>query len=607
MEQDQVIILLIILLALVLFVWEKWRYDVVALGAMLLGVFLGVIPASDAFSGFGHPAVITVAAVLILSRALANSGVTDLIVSLLDPLTNNFYLYLFALCFVAMVLSAFMNNVGALALLMPVAIATSTKAGHSPSLILMPLAFSSVLGGLGTLIGTPPNIIISTFREQSLGEPFSMFDFSPVGAVVAACGGLFICLVGWRLIPKTRVSKRPLQDLLDIESYVTEIQLNGDSSLINTRHSHLEELTKKANIEILGLIRHAQRFVVVPQNQVYQEADILIVDADPTDLDRFCSKHGFTIKGTDESHKKEGNGDDDSSTDPKKEQEDLELIEVVIGPNSGANAHQVEDIAFRRRYGVNLLGVSRQGHPYKGRLKAFHLKVGDVLLLRGTTERLSALISTMGLMPLAERRLKLGGHKNLFKAIGIFAFAITLTALKIVPAPVAMSVGALLMVLTRTLALKEFYESIDWSIIVLLGAMIPISMAFEYTGAANFLVSSLIGESPLLSPVFLLSLILIITMFLTDIMNNAATSIIMAPIAVSIAQSLEVNPDSFLMAVAIGASSSFLTPIGHQNNALVLGPGGYKFSDYWRMGLPLEMIIALVAVPMILLVWPLQP
>lgn len=607
MEQDQVIILLIILLALILFVWEKWRYDVVALGAMLLGVFLNVIPAGDAFSGFGHPAVITVAAVLILSKGLANSGVTDFIVGALTPLTNNFYLYLFALCFVAMVLSAFMNNVGALALLMPVAISTSTKVGRSPSLILMPLAFASLLGGLGTLIGTPPNIIISTFREKSLGEPFSMFDFSPVGAVVALGGLFFICLIGWRLIPKTRVSKRPLQDLLDIESYVTEIQFNEDSSLINSRHAHLEELAKKANVEILGLIRHAQRFVVIPKNQIYQKADILIVNADPTDLDRFCAKQGFTIKGSDDSHKKEENTDETLSSDPKKQTEELELIEVVVGSSSGANDRQVGEIGFHRRYGVNLLGVSRQGHSYKGRLKAFDLKVGDVLLLRGTTERLSAIISALGFMPLAERRLKLGGHKNLFKAIAIFSFAVALTALKVFPAPVAMSLGALIMVLTRTLPLKEFYDSIDWPIIVLLGSMIPISMAFEYTGAANFLVNFFIGDTPTLSPLVLLTGMLILTMLLTDIMNNAATAIIMAPISVSIAQSLEANPDSFLMAVAIGASSSFLTPIGHQNNALILGPGGYRFSDYWRMGLPLDIIIVLITIPMILLVWPLQP
>ena len=607
MEQDQVIILLIILLALILFVWEKWRYDVVALGAMLFGVFLGVIPANDAFSGFGHPAVITVAAVLILSKGLANSGVTDFIVGALTPLTNNFYLYLFALCFVAMVLSAFMNNVGALALLMPVAISTSTKVGRSPSLILMPLAFASLLGGLGTLIGTPPNIIISTFREKSLGEPFSMFDFSPVGAVVALGGLFFICLIGWRLIPKTRVSKRPLQDLLDIESYVTEIQFNADSPLINNRHSHLEGLAKKADVEILGLIRHAQRFVVIPKNQVYQDEDILIVNADPTDLDRFCAKQGFTIKGSDDSHKKAENNKDSSNPDSQKETEDLELIEVVVGSNSGAHDRQVGEIGFYRRYGVNLLGVSRQGHSYKGRLKAFDLKIGDVLLLQGTTERLSALISALSFMPLAERRLKLGGHKNLYKAIAIFSFAVALTALKVFPAPVAMSVGALIMVLTRTLPLKEFYDSIDWPIIVLLGSMIPISMAFEYTGAANFLVNFFIGDTPTLSPLVLLTGMLILTMLLTDIMNNAATAIIMAPISVSIAQSLEVNPDSFLMAVAIGASSSFLTPIGHQNNALILGPGGYRFSDYWRMGLPLDILIVLITIPMILLVWPLQP
>ena len=600
MTQDQIIILLIILLALGLFVWEKWRYDVVALGAMLLGVFLGVIPSSDAFAGFGHPAVITVAAVLILSKSLANSGVTDIIAGTLEPLTGNFYLYLFGLCFVAMILSAFMNNVGALALLMPVAIATATKVGRSPSIILMPLAFSSVLGGLGTLIGTPPNIIISTFREQSLGEPFSMFDFSPVGMIVAACGVVFICLIGWRLIPKTRVSKRPLQDLLDIESYVTEVQLTEDSSLLGMLQADVDDLVQQAEIEILGLIRHGQRFIVIPQNQVYQAGDILIVDADPTDLDRFCAKRGLRIKGTDEAYKKE-------AENLQEDGEDLELIEVVVGPGSHIADRHVANIGFRRRYGVNLLGVSRQGHPYKGRLNAFKLMVGDVLLLRGTTERLSALISTMGLLPLAERHLKLGGHKNLVRALTIFAIAITATALKILPAPVAMSAGALAMILTKTLALKDFYESIDWPIIVLLGSMIPISMAFEYTGAANFLVSFFIGDTPTLSPIVLLGLILIITMFLTDIMNNAATSIIMAPIAVSIAQTLEVNPDSFLMAVAIGASSSFLTPIGHQNNALVLGPGGYKFSDYWRMGLPLEVIIALVAIPMILIVWPLQP
>ncbi len=597
MTENQILIILIIFAALILFVWEKWRYDFVALGCLLVGVFVGVVPTETAFTGFGHPAVITVAAVLILSKGLAQNGVTDLIAQALQPLTKNFFFYLGGLCFTAMILSAFMNNVGALALLMPVAISSAMKANKSPSYVLMPLAFSSILGGLCTLIGTPPNIIIASFRYKSLGEPFSMFDFTPVGFVVATCGILFICLLGWRFLPKTRVSKKPLEDLLDIDTYVTEISVKPDSPIIGSKHTDMQKKAAKSEVEILGLIRHSQRYVMVPKNQLYKAGDIIIVESDPNDLNTFCANNGLEIIGSDDASKRK-------KTDNKQDQ-DLELIEVVVGPNANIADKQVEDIAFSRRYGINLMGVSRQGHPYKGRLKSFILRVGDVLLLQGISERLSASITNFGLLPLAERSLRLSGQKRLYHAIGIFAAAILLTALKVTTAPIAMSVGALLMILTKTLDIKDFYDSIEWPIIVLLGAMIPLSMAFETTGAANAVVNYFIDVSPDLSNLGYLTAILIITMLLTDIMNNAATSIIMAPIAVSIAQSLEVNPDSFLMAVAIGASSSFLTPIGHQNNALVLGPGGYKFTDYWRMGLPLDIIIVCVTIPMITLIWPL--
>lgn len=598
MSQDQILILILIFIAFVMFIWEKWRYDFVALGCLLGGVFIGVVTPETAFSGFGHPAVITVAAVLILSKGLAENGVTDLIAQALQPFNKNFMLYLSSLCFTAMVLSAFMNNVGALALLMPVAISSAMKADRSPSYVLMPLAFSSILGGLCTLIGTPPNIIIASFRQKSLGETFHMFDFTPVGFVVATCGILFICLVGWRFLPKSRTSKKPLEDLLDIDTYVTEITVKTAAPIIGVKHYDMLAKAKKSDIEILGLIRHNQRYVVVPKNQIYKAGDIIIVEADPNNLNDFCNTHGCEVIGSEDAAKKK--------TEKEKTDDSNELIEVVIGANSTITDKQVDDIAFNRRYGINLMGVSRQGHPYKGRLKTFILKTGDVLLLKGNSERLSAAISNFSLLPLAERPLRLTGTRNLYHAITIFAGAVLLTAFKITTAPIAMSLGALAMVLTKTLDIRDFYNSIEWPIIVLLGAMIPITMAFESTGAAARVVTILIEYSPDLSDVTYLIAILVITMFLTDVMNNAATSIIMAPIAISLSQNLELNPDSFLMAVAIGASSSFLTPIGHQNNALILGPGGYKFSDYWRMGLPLEILIVTVAVPMILMVWPLR-
>jgi di/tricarboxylate transporter len=599
MSWPQIIVISLLVLTFILLAWGKWRFDFIALGALLLGVILGVIPKDTAFDGFSHPAVITVAAVLILSRGLATSGVTDLISTFLNKFQGSFFLYLFALCFIAMVLSAFMNNVGALALLMPVALKGAKKADWSPSMILMPLAFSSVLGGLMTLIGTPPNIIVSSFRQKSFGRPFEMFDFSPVGIAVALIGVLFICLVGWRLIPASRIGRKNLHDLLEIDSYVTEVEVSEKSVLVEAAYKEVKNKAREGGVELLGLIREGQRYLVVPGNQRLKSGDLLIIEAAALDLDHFISKNKLQIQGTEEDLSLLN-----TLTLPDPEEN---LVEVVVSSGSVLVGRVVDDIEFSRRYAVTLLAVSRQGHPYKGRLCSFQIEVGDVLLLSAPTERITSLIGAFGLMPLAERRLNLGGIKNFYKAMAIFIGAIALAGFKILSAPIALTLGALLMVLTKTLAVREFYEAIDWPVLVLLGAIIPISTAFETTGAASYMVTALIGETPALGAVVLLILLLGVTMCLTDVMNNAATAIIMAPIAVSFAQKLEANPDSFLMAIAVGASCSFLTPIGHQNNALVLGPGGYKFGDYWRLGLPLEVLVLIVAVPAILWIWPLFP
>lgn len=593
----QIIILSLIGLALVLFIWDRIRFDFVALSVLLVGVILKVIPVTKAFDGFGHPAVITVASVLILSKALGNSGVTDMFSKALEKIHHNFVLFSMSLCFIAVFLSSFMNNVGALALLMPVAINATQKMGKSPSLILMPLAFASILGGLTTLIGTPPNIIISAFRARSLGAPFGMFDFAPVGLMIAVIGALFISLIGWRLIPKNRTSPKTLYDLVSIDTYVTELELTPQSPFIEQVHAQIEQIAKGLEIDILGLIRNGHRYLVTPQNQKYQAGDILIVEADAEEIHRFADKYKLLVKGSDERSTKRK----DSDTT-----EDLEHIEVTVASNTTIEGRVVEEIGFNRRYGVNLLAVARQGQPYKGRLRSFKIQVGDVLLLEGKSELLSSLIWAMKLMPLARRSLNITGHQQFWKSLIIFLGAVGLTVSGVLSAAISFMLGALLMVLTKAIPRREFYEAIDWPIIILLGSMIPIAEAFESTGAAAYVVK-LFLEFKSLSPTVIVAIVLVVTMLLTDIMNNSATSLIMAPLAISIAQKLEVSPDTFLMAVAVGSSCSFLTPIGHQNNALVLGPGGYKFGDYWRLGLPLDVLIIIIGIPMILYVWPLHP
>lgn len=596
MTSAQLIIITLILVTLIFFIIEKIRYDFVALGALIIGVLSGVIPSVSAFEGFGHPAVITVAAVLILSRALGLSGATTLLTKIATPLRHNFTLLTVALCFIAAFLSAFMNNVGALALMMPVAINAAQQADRSPSEILMPLSFASILGGLITLIGTPPNVVIASFREKNLGASFDLFDFTPVGIVIAALGTLFISTIGRKLIPRNRRSAKPLTDLMRIDTYVTELEIQSASKLVGAPHHQALREAQRHEVEILGIIRGKQRLLVVPQNYQYRSGDVLIIEGDAPHIDDYITDYKLVISGPYEEDTRQ------NWVDP----EDLETMEVTVGEHSSLMGRSVEEIRFFQRFNIKLLAVSRQGHSHRGRLKFFRVLAGDVLLLQGERASLGEFVRSRKLLPLANRNLNIGGTRKLWSCLAIFLLAILATVLGITSAPVAFVAGALGMVVFRIIPIREFYECIDWPIIILLGAMIPISNAFETTGAAEYIVTSLIAHITL-SPAIIVGSLLIITMFLTDVMNNAATSLIMAPIAVTVAQKLQVSPDTLLMAVAVGASCSFLTPIGHQNNALIMGPGGYKFGDFWRLGLILEIIIALVGIPIILTVWPLQP
>jgi di/tricarboxylate transporter len=590
---EQIIVFALLTLILILFIWGKWRYDLVALFALLVVAITGLIPAADAFAGFGHPAVITVAAVLVVSRALFNSGMVDYIVRLLSRAGENPITQLTVLVVAVTICSGFMNNIGALAIFMPVAIRMARKNDLSPSLFLMPLAFGSLLGGLITQVGTPPNIIISIFREETAaGVPFRMFDFAPVGAGVALAGVIFIVLIGWRLIPR-RKGKLSREELFKIEEYITEVFVPEKSALTGKRLRDLEEATE-GDIIVVGHIRDGQKYAAPSPYRTFKAGDILVVRANAGDLQEMLGATGLELE---ESHKK---SEDILSSD------EITVMEATITRNSVMEGRTARTLNLRSRYGVNMLGLARQGSRLRGKPDSIKFRVGDVLLLQGPAEILQDVLPTLGLLPLVERGLRVGQPRRVILGIAIFAAALVLAALGLLPIQVAFTGAALVMVLAGFLALKEIYESVDWPVIILLGAMIPVSRAFETTGGAEMIAGSILSISGSVAPWVTLTLVLVGTMFLSDLVNNAAAAVLMAPIAIRIADGMGASADPFLMSVAVGASCAFLTPIGHQSNTLVMGPGGYKFGDYWRMGLPLEVIIVLVAVPLIMLVWPLQ-
>ena len=590
MSLDQAISVAILLSALVLFIWGRFRYDLVAFAALIAGVLAGVVPAEDAFLGFGHPAVITVAAVLIISRALTNAGAVELLAGKLVPETNNDLVFIASFGAIAAVLSGFMNNVGALALLMPVAIQAAASSGRSPAMILMPLSFASILGGLFTLIGTPPNIIIASFREKSSGEAFAMFDFAPVGGVIAVAGVIFVALIGWRLIPQERLKRKSNQAVFDIEGYVAEARVPEESEHIGQRLRDVEESLQAHGAQIVGLIRKTYRISLDRRRRV-EGGDILIIEAGPDTMSKIVEDLHLELVS-------DGHPIEDMTSS------EVSLVECVIAGGSDLAGRTVGDIRFRRRYRVSLLAVSRQGHAQRDTLRDFRFEPGDVLLLHGDEEHFPGVLQRMGCLPLATREFNITKPGRALISIAIFIAAIAATALGVTSAPVAFGAAVILMILLNVLTLDESYRAIDWPIIILLGALIPVGGALEATGTTQLLAAGIADIGASLSPVVILVLVMVVTMTLSDIINNAATAVVMAPISVEIAKQLNVNPDPFLMAVAIGASCAFLTPIGHQNNTLVMGPGGYRFGDYWRVGLPLEMLIVAVATPMLLIVYP---
>ena len=592
MIDDQTFLFILLFFVFVFLIWGRWRYDLVAFAALCIGLIWGVVPKEEAFSGFGHPATVIIALVLIVSRALSNSGAIELLARYVVDASRSLAAHISIMSGLAAGLSAVMNNVAALALLMPIDLQAAAKAKRSPALTLMPISFASILGGMITLIGTPPNIVIAEFRGDALGESFRMFDFAPVGLVCAVIGVLFIALIGWRLIPAARSEHDGEQGHFDLEAYIAELRVPSGSKAIGKVVRELDDVADESEASIVGLIRDGERMRGMARRATIGEGDILVVEAAPDALDKLAGALELEI----------------TSSDMAKallEGADVQMVEVVVPEGAIIEGRSALTLGVLYRYGISLLGVSRQGQRFTERVRRLKIEAGDVLLFLGPSERMAEVTSITGALPLAERGLQVIQRQKAGLAVGIFASAVLLASIGLLYLPIALASAVVLMVLFNIVPLRQIYESIEWPVIVLLGSMIPIGSALEASGGTSLIAGSIVTLAEGYGPWVILTLLIVVTMTLSDVMNNTATAVIAAPIAVDIASRLNVSPDPFLMGVAVAASCAFLTPIGHKNNTLIMGPGGYRFGDYWRMGLPLEVLIIAVAVPTILVFWPL--
>lgn len=576
----------------VFLIWGRYRYDLVAFGALLVAYLLGLIPTEAVFSGFGHPAVIIIALVLIISRGLYLSGAIELIASALLDGTRRIGQHIALMAGVSAALSALMNNVAALALLMPVDLQAAEKAERSPALTLMPLSFASILGGMITLIGTPPNIVIATFRGEALGAPYTMFDFAPVGVAVAAVGIAYVALIGWRLIPVAGNATRNHSPVEDLERYLAELRVPAEAKMLGERLRQLDSAADESGVQILGLIRDGERLPGMASQAVLQTDDRIVVEGGPDGIDAFAGAVALSYS--------------DSDRPSKALSGNTVMREVAVPSTSRLVGRSESTLRLRYRRGVILLGISRNGIKIRERLREVQIQAGDLLLLLGPEDTLDDVVEWMGCLPLAPRGLDVIQRDKARWAILLFAGAIVLASLELVYLPIALACVALLYILLDIVPLSQVYESIEWPVIILLGAMIPISVALENSGGTELLAQLFVQGTQGWPIILILTALMVVTMTLSDVLNNVATALIAAPIALDVAFHLQVNPDPFLMAVAVAASCAFLTPIGHKNNTLIMGPGGYGFGDYWRMGLPLEILVVITAIPMILWVWPLS-
>jgi di/tricarboxylate transporter len=575
-----------------LFVWGRLRYDLVAVLALLAAVLVGVVPADKAFTGFSDDIVIIVASALLVSAAVAKSGVLEAALNRVSPYLHNTQMQVIVLVTTVTVLSAFVKNIGALAMMIPVAFQIARRSNTPPSAFLMPMAFGSLLGGIVTLVGTSPNIIVSRVRGELLGEPFGMFDFTPVGLGIAVAGVVFLAF-GYRLLPKGRRGAASLDEALNIKDYITEARVIEESDVVGQTVADLHKLAN-GEVKVAAIIRNETRSSSPLPDVMIRQNDLLMLEGEPDALESAVARAGLKLT---REHRV-----------PLIEEatDEIGVIEAIVGPSSPLAGHSAEMIGLYERFQVNLIAVSRSGERFKERLRTIMLRPGDVIVLQGNLKKLPDTLQQIGCLPLAAREIRLGSARRSLLPIAILGLTMLLVAFDILPVAIAFFGAGVLMVLLGSLSLREVYETIEWPIIVMLGALIPVSESIRTTGGTDLIAGWLSSAANMLPPTGALVLIMVAAMAVTPFLNNAATVLVMAPIAASFASQLGFKPDAFLMAVAIGAACDFLTPIGHQCNTLVMGPGGYRFGDYWRLGLPLSILVVVVGTPLIMIFWPLQ-
>jgi len=592
MTTPQILVFAILAAMMVLFVWGRLRYDVVAMLALLVAVLLGVVPHEHAFAGFSDDIVIIVGSALVVSAAVARSGVMEALLARLSPRLSTVQAQIVVLVAAVTLLSAFVKNIGALAMMIPIALQMARRAEASPSLYLMPMSFGALLGGLVTLVGTSPNIIVARIREEITGQPFGMFDYTPVGLALAATGIVFLAF-GYRLIPKGRKAAAGMEEALDISDYTTEARVTADSVVVGQTIADLKRIAE-GEVAVAALVRNKTRNALPLPDAALREGDILLLQGEPAALERAVARAQLELEGEDRPPE---------VGDPTDE---LGVVEAVVGPNSILIGQSAGRLALHERFGVNLIAVSRSGKRFIERLRDIKLRSGDVVVFQGNLALMPEHLRDLGVLPLAKRDIRLGSMRRGLVPIAVLGGAMALTAFGVLPVGIAFFGAAVLVMFLGAISLREAYQSVEWPILIMLGALIPLSDAVRTTGGTEVIAGLLTGVANLLPAPSALALIMVVAMAVTPFLNNAATVLVMAPIAASFAGQLGYRPDAFLMAVAIGAGCDFLTPIGHQCNTLVMGPGGYRFGDYWRLGAPLSVLVLLLGVPLLLLVWPLN-
>jgi len=573
------------------FIWGRWRYDLVALAALALGVLIGLIPVERAFTGFSNDIVVIIGSALVLSAAVAKSGVVDRLIAPLLPHLKSERTQVPVFSAATAVLSMATKNVGALALLMPTAQSLAKRTGVSPGRVLMPMAFASLVGGLAVLVGTSPNIIVSGIRQEALGKPFRMFDFMPVGGALTVLALVYLTLA-YRMLPRHRTGAVSMDAALESQTYVTEVNVPEGWSFGRSTVGDLQKFGH-GDVKVVAILRNGKRRAAPHPNTRIHPGDSVLLEAGHADLNELIVRTKLKLTRADRPIVR------DEPTD------EVRAIEAIVGSSSPLVGRTATQANLAKSHGVNLLGVARSGFRMAGPLARVKLKAGDVLVLQGSEKLLPSVLQALDLLPLAERDVRLGGIRHAVLPPLILAVAVAAVAAGLLPVTIAFFVAAVAVVAVGALRMREVYSALDAPVLILVAALIPVSATVESTGGTDLIASGLSWLFGGLPPLATLTAMMIAAMAATPFLNNAATVLIVAPIGLSLARQLELNPDPFLMAVAVGAGCDFLTPIGHQCNTLVYGPGGYKFADYARLGAPLTLLIVLVAPFLITIFWPL--